>query len=108
MPSFCSNLICVGTSTRSLPLGPCTSTLPPAELIFTPAGIGIGLRPIRDICSVPFSQTLLLKLVLTPLPHFAKNLATDVGFAGRASGHQSLWSGEDTDAEASDNRANVH
>src|SRR5208337_4709550 len=52
-PSFCSSLICAGTSTLSLPLGPCTSTLPPlTEEIFTPAGTGIGLRPIRDIVSL--------------------------------------------------------
>jgi hypothetical protein len=35
-----------------LPFGPCTSILPGCMAIFTPAGTGIGLRPIRDIFSI--------------------------------------------------------
>src|SRR5215471_2780302 len=92
-PSFCSSLICAGTSTLSLPLGPCTSTLPPATgLIFTPEGTGIGLRPIRDIVSLSFSQNFRL-------PDFAKNFAAEIRLAGSATGHHALWRGENADAQ---------
>src|SRR5208283_3441256 len=121
-PSFCSSLIWLGTSTKSFPLGPCTSTRPPAELIFTPAGTGIGLRPIRDIALLPSREpfavghwpsatrssnfpSLTSKLRL--LPHFAQNLAAQLGLARGAPGHQALRRGQNADAQPAHHRLNV-
>src|ERR1700730_13921415 len=134
-PSFCSSLICRGTSTNSLPLGPCTSTLPPVELTFTPEGSGIGLRPIRDMVPLSFSYSLsrchhgsefksknrskdrpLQNLNTpaseggrydTPLPNLAKNFAANIRLARGAAGHQALRRGEDADAEAADDGLEV-
>src|ERR1700751_438668 len=112
-PSFCSKRICRGTSTLSLPLGPCSSTLPPAVLIFTPAGTGMGLRPIRDMCCVFLPSISLLPRstgaqqaapLETQLPDLAKNLAADIGLARGAAGHQAFRRGQDADAEPADDR----
>src|SRR5271168_610435 len=105
MPSFCSRRICGGTSTLSLPFGPCTSTLPPVELIFTPAGTGIGLRPIRDICPILYFPTRSISPArVSRLPNFTKNFAADVRFAGGAAGHEALRRSQNADAQAADNR----
>src|SRR5262249_28195228 len=94
-PSFCSNLTPRGMWIDSLPLGPCTSTWSAVTAIFTPCGTGIGLRPIRDIFSMPF------------LPNLAENLAADFRFAGGAAAHQALRRGQNADAQAAHHGTNV-
>src|SRR5271154_3713099 len=102
----------------SLPLGPCTSTLPACMANFTPCGRGIGLLPIRDIFRVPFQKTLcLLQSCAKPgaaccaptkawLPDFAEQFAAEIGFARGTAAHQTLRRGENADAEAANDRAN--
>src|SRR5277367_3141839 len=108
-----------GSGTVSLPFGPCTSTRPFCSAIFTPAGTGIGLRPIRDICSslapkarIALQFARLWRSMLRPykfnsLPNFAENFAANFGFAGAAAAHQTLWRRQNIDAQAANDRANV-
>src|SRR5580658_7167456 len=107
-----------GNGTVSLPFGPCTSTCPACRAIFTPAGTGIGLRPIRDICSSLAPETQIRYSLLdlgaaccaptNRLPDFAENFAAYFGFAGAASAHQALWRRQNVDAQAANDRADVH
>src|SRR5579859_5045889 len=103
----------------SLPLGPCTSTCPPCKAIFTPAGTGIGFRPIRDICSSLAPETQKNPRSEKPgtvcraptksnqLPNLAKNFAADLGFAGGTAAHQAFRRGQNVDAETANDRANL-
>src|SRR5580704_1296686 len=109
-----------GNGTVSLPLGPCTSTWPLCSAIFTPAGTGIGLRPIRDICSslAPKNSNRLhlcstgaqhaapLQTQLC-LPYLAENLAADFGFARGTSAHQAFWRRQNVDAQPANDRADI-
>src|SRR5271166_5247614 len=106
-PFFCSNLITLGTRTSSFPLGPCTSTLPSVGLIFTPAGTGIGLRPIRDIFSILVSRTCSLAFCQTQLPDLAKNFAAHIRLARSAAGHQASRRRQDADTQPADHRPDV-
>src|SRR4051812_7682065 len=50
----------------SVPLGPCTDTTPLLTAIFTPAGTGTGLLPIRDMMSsVNFADHFAAGIFLT-------------------------------------------
>src|SRR5271163_4411051 len=118
-PSFCSNVMPCGSGTVSLPFGPCTSTWPACRAIFTPAGTGIGLRPIRDICSSLSSKTRIVYILpkpggaspaptnSKPLPDFAENFAAYFGFAGGTAAHQAFWRGQNVDAQAAHDRTNI-
>src|SRR5260370_31134537 len=66
-----------GIAKESFPFGPCTSILSVCKAIFTPAGIGIGLFPIRNIFSIFLDWKYRL-------PNFAKYLAAHLGLARRA------------------------
>src|SRR6266851_2147510 len=94
--SFCSKRMPGGSGTLILPLGPCTSTALAEISTFTPAGTGIGLRPIRDM-SLSFSH----------LPDFAEHFPADAGPARSAPGHQSAGRGQDADAEAAHDGADA-
>src|SRR5271165_3215346 len=106
-----------GSGTMSLPLGPCTSTCPLCRAIFTPAGTGIGLRPIRDICSSLAPETRIVYILLDwgaaccaptnsePLPDFAENLAADFGFARGTSAHQAFRRRQNVDTQPADHGA---
>src|ERR1700738_237129 len=107
-----------GIRRDSLPFGPCTSMLPSCMAIFTPEGTGIGLRPIRDICSFPLtakcaSQNLVLKLSLpkfpskNSLPDFANDFAAQLGFASGAAAHQAFRRSHDADPQAAYDRTNL-
>src|SRR3984957_16188308 len=54
-PSFCTRVMPPGSIAVTLPLGPSTRTVLPFSLTvyLTPAGMGIGFLPIRDI-KIPF------------------------------------------------------
>src|SRR4051794_2497314 len=94
--------------------------LPACWAILTPAGTGIGLRPIRDIF---YSLTSLLLAGLKnpplhywgaaccaptkPLPDLAENFAANFRFAGGAAAHQAFRRGENADAQTAYDRANV-
>src|SRR5271155_3959188 len=102
-----------GSGTVSLPFGPCTSTWPLCRAIFTPAGTGIGLRPMRDICSslAPETQKIYNPKKraqrAVPLPNLTENFATDFGFAGAAAAHQTLWRRQNVDAQAANDGADI-
>src|SRR5438270_579556 len=108
--------------------------LPACWAILTPAGTGIGLRPIRDIfCSLTSLRLAglrtrhyirhLYRLAASaycllnrgaaccaptkPLPDLAENLAANFRLAGGASAHQAFRRGENADAQATYDRANV-
>src|SRR5271163_1434988 len=87
MPSFCSKLIPFGTTTRILPLGPCTSTASSLIWIFTPDGTGIILFPIRDMA---LFDPRITEIPADPLPDLAHDFAADAGLARRLPGHQAL------------------
>src|SRR6267378_3937053 len=110
-PSFCSKVMPCGIAKESLPFGPCTSILPVCRAIFTPAGTGIGLRPIRDIYSSLFkslpSWAQHAAPLQTRLPDFAKNLAAHFGLARRTAAHQPLRRGHDADAQPAYDGTNV-
>src|SRR5712692_8297759 len=91
-PSFCSNVMPRGIAKESLPFGPCTSILPACMAIFTPAGTGIGLRPIRDIFSIFLDSKYRL-------PDFAKKFAAQPSLTRRAAAHQPLRGSHDADAQ---------
>src|SRR5690349_21573851 len=74
-----------GRGAWSEPLGPFTVTAPAATLTVTPLGRVIGLRPMRDIGC---------------LPDVAEDLAAHAGLGGGATGHETLRSRKDVDAEA--------
>src|ERR1700722_9800913 len=93
-----------GIAKESLPLGPCTSILPPCMATLTPEGSGIGLRPIRDISSYPLNSKITQKL---SLPNFTKNFAAHFGFARRAPAHQALGRGHNADAQPANHWTNV-
>src|SRR5215218_578334 len=71
----------------SSPLGPFTLTVLPSSAMSTPAGIEMGLLPIRDICSLS-------------LPDDGEQLAADLGRAGLAVGHHAARGAEQGHAEA--------
>src|SRR5581483_2924015 len=52
-PSFCATVIGSATVCDRLPLGPVTVTVRPSMLTSTPAGTGIGSRPIRLMRPLP-------------------------------------------------------
>src|SRR5579859_369040 len=73
-----------------VPLGPFTVTSWPVMLTSTPAGTGIGSRPIRDIASPP------------SLPDVGEHFAADA-LAGRLTvGEQAVRGRDDGDAEAAE------
>src|SRR5688500_1388813 len=73
-----------GSSQCNEPLGPLTSSLRPESLMATPAGIGMGALPIRDMLASP---------------HVTDDFAADALFARVTVGHQSLARRDDGDAE---------
>src|SRR5262249_36833308 len=76
-----------GTGVVSLPLGPWTSRRSGLTWTWTPFGIGVTLRPTRDMGK-------------RSLPDVAEDLAAHA-LAGRAApGHEAARGGEDVDAEA--------
>src|SRR5262245_57025818 len=75
-----------GTGVCSLPLGPCTSTVPSLIWIFTSLGTGMTLRPTRDMSAL--------------LPDVAEDLAAHALAGRRLAGHQAAGGGEDVDAQA--------
>src|SRR5579859_922600 len=103
-PSFCSNLMPCGTGTTSLPFGPCTSTWPPCNAIFTPCGTGIGLRPIRDIY---LSAPKIFCSKKPNLPNFAQNLAAHSRLARGAAAQQPFWRRQNVDSEPADHRTDL-
>src|SRR4030088_3147061 len=100
MPSFCSKVMPCGIAKESLPFGPCTSILPACMAIFTPAGTGIGFRPVRGIFSIFLDYEYRL-------PHFAKNFAAHFGLARRTAAHQPPRCGHDTDAQPAHHGTNI-
>src|SRR6516162_9031643 len=103
-PSRCSNETPFGMATLNLPLGPCTSTFSEPRAIFTPAGTGIGLFPIRDIFNQP-QQSVLSETA--KLPNLAKQFAADLVLARDAAAHQSLRGRKNTDAQPADHRLDL-
>src|SRR4051812_732741 len=75
------------SSRFSSPLGPLTATFWPFAVTVTPAGMVIGIFPIRDISIVP-------------LPDAADEFAADALLFGGPVGHDATARGEDGDAEA--------
>src|SRR5262245_27998485 len=75
-----------GTGVCSLPLGPCTSTVPSLIWIFTSLGTEMTLRPTRDM-----SACLL--------PDVAEDLAAHAIAGRRLACHQAAGGGEDVDAQ---------
>src|SRR5580765_6071059 len=92
--SFCSKRIPCGTFTLSLPLGPCTSMASGPICTFTPAGSGIGFRPIRD-------------MAFCLLPDFAEQLAAEPLFTRRATRHDSTRSAQNVDSQAAEDSLNL-
>src|SRR5579864_9020022 len=80
-----------GTGTCILPFGPWTSMASAAICTFTPAGIGIGFLPIRDMA----------------LPNLAQEFAAHAFFAGGLAGHDSARRGKNGNAHAANDRANA-
>src|SRR5271167_1880730 len=76
--------------TRSLssPLGPFTRTLSGSIETVTPAGTGIGCRPILDIAR--------------RLPDLCQDLAADTRGAGVVAGHHATGSGDDRGPHAAE------
>src|SRR5579864_7397633 len=90
-PSFWSNLILPGTGTCILPFGPWTSMASSAICTLTPAGIGIGFLPIRDMA----------------LPNLAQEFAAHAFFAGGLAGHDSARRGKNGNAHAANDWTNA-
>src|SRR6478736_9082629 len=81
----------IGSTTlwRSDPLGPLTVTCDPSMLTSTPAGTGIGSRPIRDM-SAP------------PLPDVGENFPAYLLLGGLTIGQQTGRGRDDGDTEATE------
>src|ERR1700674_4036534 len=92
--SFCSKRMPWGTRTLSLPLGPCTSMTAGPICTFTPAGSGIGFRPIRD-------------MAFCLLPDFAEQLAAEPLFTRRTAGHDSARSAQNAHSQAAEDALNL-
>ncbi len=69
---------------ESSPFGPFTLTVGPSTVTVTPAGMGTGIFPMRDMGS----------------PDLAEDLAADARRAGLAVGEDASARGEDGDPEA--------
>src|SRR5262245_347234 len=83
-------IVTSGSSRRvSVALGPSTRTAPSATCSFTPSGIWIGSRPMRDISLSPCL-----------LPYLANDLAAHTLAACLAVGEDALRRRQDADAEA--------
>src|SRR5512140_247233 len=81
-----------GWRSRSrLPLGPDTVMWRPSMSTSTPAGTGIGSRPIRDI----------------GLPDVRQDFTAELGLAGLGAGHDPLAGADDDDAESAQNSRDV-
>src|SRR5699024_6132203 len=75
-----------------VPLGPFTVTRLPASIFTsTPAGMEIGILPIRDIFYSP------------SLPDKRQDFTADMGRAGGLVGHDALGRGHDGNAQAAEN-----
>src|SRR5438552_4328499 len=74
----------------SSPLGPFTRTVWPSMVRSTPAGTGIGLRPMRDIVSS------------LPLPDVGEDFPAHPSLAGLPVGQQPLRRRDDRDAQATE------
>src|SRR4029453_7635937 len=81
-----ANVMPGGTGVVSLPLGPCTSTVPSLIWILTSLGTAMTLRPTRDMSVL--------------LPDVAEDLAAHALAGGGLAGHQAAGGGEDVDAQA--------
>src|SRR5215204_221879 len=92
LASSCLKAMPGGRAWRSLPFGPCTSTAPSDTWIFTPAGIGMGFLPIRDMFNSP---------------HVAEHFAADALAARLAPGHHAARGGQDGGTEAAEHRRHV-
>src|SRR3954451_18504952 len=78
------------TTSCIAPFGPFTLTVCPSTLAVTPAGIGTGFFPTRDMACF-----------LRPrLEHCAEDFAADIGIACVVIGHHAFRRGEDRDTEA--------
>src|SRR5690606_22732711 len=87
LPSwFRSTVISSGTVWESSPFGPFTRTVRPSRFTSTPAGTGIALRPIRDICCAL-------------LPDEGEDFPAHPSLAGLPVGQQPLGRGDDGDAQ---------
>ena len=73
-PSPTTTDIAGGTSRSRVPREPDTETWAPVATTWTPAGSGMGLRPMRDIRS----------------PHEGDDFAAETAALGRLAGHQAL------------------
>src|SRR5687767_2170307 len=73
-----------GSSQFNEPLGPLTSSVRPESLMATPAGIGMGALPIRDMVASP---------------HVTDDFAADALFTRVTVGHQPFARRNDGDAE---------
>src|SRR6478609_11006684 len=77
------------TTSCMAPFGPFTLTVWPSTLAVTPAGIGTGFFPTRDMACF-----------LRPrLEHRAEDFAADIGVARIVIGHHAFRRGEDRDTE---------
>src|SRR4029453_16061269 len=95
-------IVTSGSSRRlRVPLGPSTRTEPWATWSFTPAGIGIGSRPMRDISSPSPRRSPV------DSPYLADDLAAHTLPPRLAVGQDSPRRGQDADAEAAPHRRDL-
>src|SRR6478609_2965113 len=84
-PSTCSTVMSRWILSNSSPRGPLTVTRSGSIATVTPAGTGMGLRPIR---------------LMPASPHLRHDLATDALAARLVTGHDALGRRDDRRAEA--------
>src|SRR5262245_20333390 len=92
LASSCLNAMPGGSAWRSLPFGPCTSTAPSDTCTLTPAGIGMGFLPIRDMVNSP---------------DVAEDFAADALLARLAAGHHAARRGQDGGAQPAEHGRDV-
>src|SRR5262245_1245606 len=89
-PSSSDTVMSGGSVRDSSPRGPFTDTRRSSRVTVTPAGTGMGDRPIRDM------STYL------PSPHVAEDFPADPALARLLVGEEPLARGQDRDAEPSE------
>src|SRR3954470_6143394 len=85
--SFCSTVMSRWMRSVSSPRGPLTRTSSGSMEMVTPAGTGIGLRPMR---------------LISASPHLGYDFAADASAAGLVAGHDALGRRDDRGAHAAE------
>src|SRR5215510_1188743 len=83
----------LGTGWESLPFGPSALTVPLLTFTLTPAGMGMGFLPIRDM--------------VWPLPHVGEDFAADLLLARFPIRHHASRRGDEGDPHPTQNRRDL-